>query len=171
MRSRKIIVALCTAAACAALLAQAQQNLYRWVDKDGKVHFTDTPPPQDAKSSTQKRFGGGQVDASQLPYATQMAARRFPVTLYATPDCGDLCNQGRDLLSRRGVPFTEKNPLTNNADADALKKAIGALEVPVLMVGDNPLKGYAAESWQAALDTAGCARTRLPGQAAPAKSQ
>ena len=43
-----LAVALCFAAA-----ADAQTNVYRWVDKDGKVQYSDTPPPKDAKSATQ----------------------------------------------------------------------------------------------------------------------
>ena len=27
-------------------------EMYKWVDKDGKTHYTDTPPPPDAKSAT-----------------------------------------------------------------------------------------------------------------------
>jgi hypothetical protein len=33
-----------------ALSAAAYGQMYKWVDKDGKTHYTDTPPPADAKS-------------------------------------------------------------------------------------------------------------------------
>jgi hypothetical protein len=36
---------MCVALLFAALDAQAQQTVYKWVDKDGKVQFSDTPPP------------------------------------------------------------------------------------------------------------------------------
>src|SRR5688500_10488206 len=169
MKHRIAVHIICVAAALAAVAAHAQSTVYRWVDKDGKVQFSDSPPPADAKSATAKRMGGGGEDAGQVPFATQIAARRHPVTMYVSDDCGDYCAQGRALLSKRGIPFSEKNPQRNPADAEALKAAIGALEVPVLMVGTNVVKGYGEESWQAALDQAGYARTRLPGQpAAPA---
>ncbi len=32
------------------MAAEAAQ-MYRWTDKDGRVHFTDTPPPPDAKET------------------------------------------------------------------------------------------------------------------------
>jgi hypothetical protein len=158
---------LCAFAVLAAAAAQAQSTVYRWVDKDGKVQFTDSPPPADAKSSSERRMGGGYVDESQLPYATQVAAKRHPVTLYVSNECGDLCVQGRALLSNRGVPYAEKNAQANLADQAALQKHAGALSVPFLLVGETKLKGFDADSWNAALDTAGYARTRLPGQAAP----
>jgi glutaredoxin len=167
MKHRIAVHIICAGAVlAAAAAAHAQSTVYRWVDRDGKVQFTDTPPPAHAKSVTEKRMGGGGEDAGQVPFATQIAARRHPVTLYVSDDCGDYCAQGRALLGKRGIPFSEKNPQRNPADAEALKQAIGVLEVPVLMVGANVVKGYGEESWQAALDQAGYARTRLPGQPA-----
>lgn len=163
MKSTKI--ALTLLAAALALAAQAQTNIYRWTDKDGKVHFSDTPPPEEAKNVSQKRGGGGYSEETQLPYATQMAMKRNPVTLYTGTACGDPCVRGRELLSKRGIPFSERDAQNNAADTEALKKLIGSLEVPVLVVGENKVKGYEESQWQSTLDTAGYPRTRLPGQA------
>jgi glutaredoxin len=164
---RSTVRLLCAVAAVVVCAAQAQSTVYRWVDKDGKVQFTDSPPPADAKSVTERRMGGGYVEDSQLPYATQIAAKRYPVTLYTSNDCGDLCVQGRSLLAKRGVPYAEKNAQTNQADQEALQKIAGSLSVPFLVVGESNVRGYDEGSWNAALDRAGYARTRLPGQAGP----
>src|SRR5512141_1640326 len=100
---KTIAIALALAACTLALDAGAQSTLYRWVDKDGKVHFSDGPPPDDAANVTQKRFGGGYVEQGQLPYATQEAMKRNPVSLFTSNNCGELCAQGRTLLSKRGI--------------------------------------------------------------------
>ena len=157
-------IAVAVLAAALVLAAHAQTSVYRWVDKDGKVHFSDTPPPEDAKDASQKRLGGGGADDAPLPYATQVAARRNPVTLYTGTDCGDPCVKGRELLARRGIPFSEKDAQNNPADREALKKLVGALEVPALIVGEMKTKGFDEDSWNSALDSAGYPRTRLPGQ-------
>lgn len=159
------ITALCAAALALSLASHAQTNVYRWVDKDGKVHFSDTPPPKDVKDSTQKRMGGGAAAAPQLPFATQEAARRNPVTLYSSTKCGELCDQGRALLGKRGVPFSEKYADVDPKDGEAVKEMTGKLQVPVLRVGDKHVQGYAADLWNSALDAAGYSRTTLPGQA------
>jgi glutaredoxin len=162
-----------TAAALVAVLlfavdAPAQTNVYKWTDSEGKVHFSDTPPPpQVSKNVTEKRMGGGAADVSQLPFATQAAMKSSPVTLYTAPQCGDPCKDGRTLLSNRGIPYVERDAQANPADAEAVKKAIGSLQVPVLMVGNDALRGYEAGSWNSALDTAGYPRTKLPGSLAP----
>jgi glutaredoxin len=165
MKSPRIALSLLAAALAAALCVQAQTNVYRWVDKDGKVHFSDSPPPKDAKDASQRRIGGGATEDTQLPYATQLAARRYPVTLFTGSDCGEPCVKGRELLTRRGVPFTERDAQNNPGDQEALKQLIGGLEVPLLVVGTSKTKGYEEGQWQASLDSAGYPRTRLPGQA------
>lgn len=151
-----IMVLLCCAVAG---LAQAGE-LFRWVDADGKVHYTDQPPPASAKQVEEKKLSGSTIDTSELPYATQQAVKRSPVTLYAT-DCGEPCTQARDHLARRGIPFSSKNPQTTPADAEALNKLVGAAYVPVLVVGSAVSKGYKKDTWDAVLDAAGYPRSAL----------
>jgi glutaredoxin len=154
----------CSVLACAAYAAE----MYRWVDQEGKVHYSDSPPPASAKNVQQKDIGGGStVSDDNLPYATRVAAKNFPVTLY-TSDCGEPCKKAREHLIKRGIPFTQKNPAANRADADALKKLVGAPQVPVLVVGNSsPLKGYDAGSWDIALDAAGYPKTAGYGYKPP----
>lgn len=157
------LLLVCSALACTAGAAE----MYRWVDKDGKVHYTDSPPPASAKKVEEKNLGGSSVSGGDLPYATRAAAKNFPVTLYVS-DCGDLCTQARQHLAKRGIPYTPKNPATNQADADALKKLVGSPQVPVLVVGStSPLKGYDPASWDAALDAAGYPKSKPYGYKEP----
>jgi hypothetical protein len=136
-------------------LAAAQ--LYRWVDENGRVEWRDTPPPPHAKKVEQRHIGVNTIETSSLPYDVQQAMKNFPVTLWAT-NCGALCDQGRALLARRGVPHTEKDPQN---DVEAFKKLTGGLEVPVLYVGSNRIKGYLESEWDSALDIAGYPKTAL----------
>lgn len=158
-----IVRALALAAAVASLGAAAQSTLYRWVDKDGNVHFTDTPPPGDAKNATQKRFGHA-ADEQALPFATQTAMKRNPVMLWVAPNC-EPCSRGRELLSNRGVPFSERDVQANVETQQAFKAVSGDLNVPVLDVGGNRIKGFEEGQWSAALDAAGYPKERTYGQA------
>lgn len=155
MKTPALVLILCALAAQTVDAA----NLYRWVDADGRVHYTDQPPPPTAKQAEEKKFGGSYIPVDNMPYATQVAAKKFPVTLYAG-NCGDICTQGRDYLTRRGIPFSEKDPAKSEADSDALKKLVGTTEVPVLLVGsESKVKGFEASSWDALLDAAGYPRS------------
>lgn len=134
-------------------------QLYRWVDDKGRVEWRDTPPPSTARNVEQRTVTGNTIDTSAIPFSVQQAMKSHPVTLWAF-DCGEHCTNARAHLARRGVPHTERNA---QKDFDALQKATGSTEVPVLIVGSVQIKGYLESSWDAALDTAGYPRTPYPG--------
>ena len=143
--------------------AQAAQ-LYRWVDDKGRVEWRDTPPPANAKKVEKRTIGGSVIETSTLPYSVQQAVRNFPVTLY-TSNCGEGCDKARAHLVKRGIPFTQKKP---EDDVDAYKKLTnGGMEVPLLFVGNDRLRGYEAGAWDATLDIAGYPRQPVPGYTAP----
>ncbi len=147
--------------------AQAD-GLYRWVDKSGKVHYGDAPAA-DAAKVEQKKFGAAPtVDANDLPYATRRAKQNFPVTLYTAENCSDPCKEARLFLTKRGIPFTE-NILRTKEDFDAFKKLFGSEGVPTLAVGKTWFKGFQAEQWGGALDTAGYSQTPSPQPQPPAQ--
>jgi len=115
-----ILLTICTDA-----LGQA----YRWVDQDGRVHYTQTPPPP-------------------------VAAKNFPVTLHTLADCGSPCDQARALLVSRAVPFTEASPVTQK-DADEVKRLSGKNDLPLMVVGTQVQTGFHEGLLNALLDSAG----------------
>ncbi len=152
------------------------QQLYKWVDKDGKISYSDTPPPKDAKDVRQKGYGDNVKPSDELPYSVKEAVKRNPVTLYA--NACENCIKARAMLSERGIPFTERNPEADPAASDALKEAAGALLVPTLTIGQRVIKGFAESEWHDALTNSGYPRTYpgilpktpAPSTAAPAAS-
>lgn len=156
------IVFLIAALAWTQFAAAAQ--LYRWVDDRGRVEWRDTPPPPNAKKVEQRTVEGSSIETSTLPYSLQQAVRNFPVTLYVT-NCGEGCSKARAHLIRRGVPYTEKSP---QQDVDAYRKLTGGgMEVPLLFIGRDRLKGYEPGMWDAALDSAGYLSAAMPGYTPP----
>lgn len=149
-------IVLLIAALLAAGTAQSAQ-LYRWVDDKGRVEWRDTPPPASAKKVERRTVSGSVIETSELPYSVQQAAKSFPLTLYVSGDCGEGCTKARAHLNRRGLPFTERNAQEN---IEAFKKLTnGGMEIPLLFVGRESLKGYEEGAWEAALDNAGYPRS------------
>jgi hypothetical protein len=159
---------------CVAFSAQAE--MYRWVDQEGRVHYTDQPPPPSAKKVEEKKFGGNIIQGDKLPYSTQQAVKSFPVTLY-TGDCGEACTQAKAYLAKRGIPYAERLPGKNPADADLFKKVSKENLIPLLLIGNSiTLKGFTESEWASALDQAGYPKTnpftpsQQPKPAEPGKS-
>ena len=156
---------LIVAALIAATLADAQTT-YRWIDKSsGKTVFSDQPPPPGA-SQVVKQTGAQPGAERQQPYATRQAAAKFPVTLYTSAICAEACQQARELLNTRGVPFTEKQ-LKSEAEFAELAKLLGSeAGFPSLSVGRQNLRGLADDAWNDLLDLAGYPKS-APYGAAP----
>jgi glutaredoxin len=142
-------------------IASAQvQQVYRYVDVDGKVVYSDKPPPPNAKDAQAKRVTGNSIETSALSYATQQAQERYPVTLYSF-SCGVVCDSAQGTLNKRGVPHTVID--VSAADgADKLKKLSGSLDAPALQVGDQYSVGFNEAKWQGMLTDAGYPKTPPP---------
>jgi glutaredoxin len=153
--------------AVAALLASgmaAAQTVYRIVGPDGRVTFSDQPPPVGAAAkaapAANVRPGGG-AGSSPLPYALQQVVNRFPVTLYSGTDCAP-CASARSLLTARGVPFTERT-VSSNEDIGALQRLSGDSTLPFGTIGGQQLRGFSDVEWTQFLDAAGYPKTsQLP---------
>lgn len=151
-------VLLMTLLACA---ASAQAQLYKWVGPDGKITYSDAPPPSSATRVEAKTLASDGPGTAGLPYELAEAVKSHPVTLYSTTNCAP-CDEGRSLLSQRGIPFSEKT-VTSKDDAEQFKKVGGDTNLPFLLVGRNKQRGFEASAWNAALTTAGYPETsRLP---------
>jgi len=136
-------------------------QLYQWKDEQGQAVYSDQAPPPSVKNAQQKKFQGSFIEVGEA-YAWRLARDKHPVTLYATA-CGPACDQGRQLLAARGIPFTDVNP-QNSPEAQAeLQKLTGRLHVPVLIVGKDKVDGFEAGQWQSALDRAGYPKEPPPG--------
>lgn len=158
MRVRIVLGVALALGVCAALA----QQVYRWTDDKGRVHLSDTPPPPGAKgiqksgSATGGGAGAPQSPESE-PYLLQLARKNSPVTLYSAPAC-DACNEARNLLNARGIPFKEVS-VTANEQLEELKKAVGSGSVPSLVVGSTTQMGFEEATYHRILDAAGYPKT------------
>jgi glutaredoxin len=125
------------------------QQVYKSVDKNGRVTYSEVPP---LPGSGDKLTGDSATGAS-LPYALQQVVSRYPVTLYTTADCGP-CINARLMLTQRGVPFVERT-VSSNEDIAAYKKLNSDNNFPLATIATQQLKGYEEGEWTKYLDAAG----------------
>jgi glutaredoxin len=125
------------------------QQVYKSVDKNGRVTYSEVPP---LPNSGDKLTGESAANPA-LPYTLQQVVSRYPVTLYTTKDCGS-CISARLMLTQRGVPFTERT-VSSNEDIDAYKKLNSENTFPLATIASQQLKGYQEDEWTKYLDAAG----------------
>ncbi|HUD34964.1 MAG TPA: glutaredoxin family protein [Variovorax sp.] len=149
--TRKLAIAAWLAAIVpTAVLAQP---IYRHLDRNGQVVFSDQAPAANAQPvapSGASTLDGG---AAGLTYELRQVMQRYPITVYTRDDC-EPCDAGRALLVARGIPFDERQVKTN-ADNEALRRLSGQDALPLLTIGTQQLKGFGDAEWSQYLDAAG----------------
>ncbi len=158
MKAGIILMAAWLAAASTPLVAG---QLYQWKDAQGRTVYSDQPPPTSVRNAQQKSFKGSVIEGNES-YVVKVARERYPITLY-TSACGAPCDQARQLLIQRGVPFSSKDLQASEDARNEVQKLTGKLNVPVLMVGSEKIEGFESGQWQAALDRAGYPKSAPPG--------
>ncbi len=131
----------------------AHAQVYKWVDADGKVTYSDVPPPKSVVKVETKSFSSSDEPNVALPYELAQAAKSMPVTLYTAVNCPN-CDNGRAFLKDNGIPFNEKTVSTDK-DWQKLAKVSGGNQVPVLFIGSHKLIGYFMNDWRSTLSDAG----------------
>jgi len=155
--TRSLLVVLSLVAIGALAADAAAQTLYRYVDANGRVVYSDQPPPPTAKEAQTRQLPENVIETDPRPLQARQAAEHFPVTLY-TFDC-DVCREAQALLVKRGIPF-QTVIVSEEAGAAKLKALTGKQSAPVLTIGDKEImQGYNEQRWQAMLDEAGYPRT------------
>jgi glutaredoxin len=157
-----LIAALVSSLSAVAHDAVAQ---YKYVGPDGRVTYSDRPPPPEvtnAKTSRIGTSGAGVAQDADLPFAVKQAAGKYPVTVYTAPDCSP-CTAAKAHLQKRGVPFSER-VVRNVADTNSFK-ALGFSELsfPAISIGSQKQSGFEAGGLDTLLDAAGYPKSaKLP---------
>lgn len=142
------------------LISHAHAQMYKWVGANGKIVYSDTPPPANAKKLASKSMEtSSSLSSVKLPPELQAAVSKNPVIFYSTGNC-DACNAGRTMLKQNGIPFIEKTVKTNE-DIDRLKQISGDSQLPLIFVNKSKFLGFDATEWRAALTAGGYPETSI----------
>ena len=121
----------------------AQAEIYKWVDDQGKSHFSDTP------------VDGIKIETVELKINTYTAVEITPllerlgkdgkVVIYTAAWCGN-CKKAEKYFRENHIPYTgydvERSP-TGRIDF----KALGGTHVPVILIGKTRMNGFTASSF------------------------
>jgi len=119
----------------------AAAGVYKWTDTQGRIHYSDSPPP--AAKTTQLRLQTytGPVEVSRA------VGTDSGVTIYTTEWCG-VCQRAKAFFKQNGVPFREWD--VEKTEYGAIKfKQLGGSGVPVITVGAEKMMGFDASRFMA----------------------
>ncbi len=134
------------------------QPVYRWVDADGRVQYSDQPPPVGTKGVQEKNVSGSSIQNNELSLVAQDAQKKNPITVYVS-ECGESCDAAKAYLNKRGIPHTVVDPTRTIELNKKFKEETGGTVVPVIKIGEKRLSGWSESAWSGALDAAGYPKT------------
>ena len=121
-------------------------GIYRWVDDQGNVHFSDEPGGGNAEAIT--------VEPQTLPFVpaparsprSTSATAGAPLIMYSAEWCG-YCTRARNYFRSNNIPFTEKD-IEKSDQARREHKQAGGRGVPLLVRGDAKLNGFSEQRFE-----------------------
>lgn len=155
MRTRTWFFSVFALSLCAAFAMQtgmAWADIYKWTDSNGKTHFSDAAPAeQAAQTVTLDNINTfTKVSISDAPdwkgfYQPETKARVKNVVMFSTERCG-YCKQARQYFTERGIAFVEKK-IDQDRDAWDEYQTLGASGVPVILIGRKRMDGFSQDTF------------------------
>lgn len=123
-----------------------QGDLYKWVDKNGKTHYGDSPPDNARlKKITGNVSSFSSVSVEPFVFDPKNITERKTsksVVMYSTSWCG-YCKKAARHFRQKKIPFTEYDIEKNEKAAREYKKLKGR-GVPLILIGNQRMNGFSA---------------------------
>ena len=133
-----------------ALLAfsASAQEVYKWTDDQGVVHFSDRKPADQAAQAVQFEAAPASTSAAQAPVQSvpdEPAAtpkRPLNITMYSTADCG-YCKRARRYFAANNLRYVERD--ISNPQNHAQWTRLGGRGVPLFVINGQVSSGFNAD--------------------------
>jgi glutaredoxin len=118
-------------------------KIYKWVDTEGRTHFSSSPPQHGkaeiVRPKTNSRQNHRQAESGK---GSSSARKGKPkkVVMYSAVWCG-ICKQARRYFKNNNIPFREYDIETSQKGRHDFKRLRGR-GVPIIMVGERMLNGF-----------------------------
>lgn len=123
-------------------MSAAYGEIYKWVDANGKTHFSDSKPKSDSVEAVTLKINT-YTDVSFDDGAGDVGEK---VVMYSTSWCG-YCKKARRYFERNNITFVEYD-IERNRRAKAEYDRLGGRGVPVILVGTRRMNGFSVAGFK-----------------------
>ncbi|MBV1931568.1 MAG: DUF4124 domain-containing protein [Porticoccaceae bacterium] len=138
-------------------------EIYKWVDEQGRVQFSDTAPEAGTQAEAEKviirpdinTIKGADVSVSDYLQTVQEkreevekleAERQKPVVMYSTTWCG-VCKRARKYFVANNIPFSEYDIEKSERGRKGYANLNGR-GVPIILVGKKRMDGFTSAGFK-----------------------
>ncbi|MCW8889119.1 MAG: DUF4124 domain-containing protein [Sedimenticola sp.] len=129
-------------------LNTAAGEIYKWVDDQGKTHFSDSKPVTQTAESVELKINSYTQVTYELSPNSSVASGNpgaKAVVMYSTRWCG-YCKKAKRFFKSKGIPFKEYD-IEKSAAARKAYDKLGGRGVPVILVGSSRMNGFSEEGF------------------------
>jgi glutaredoxin len=132
----------------------ASADVYKWTDAQGRVQYSDSPPPEAKAQQVKLKINSIQGPAVVSTVRAAPAAKaKDKVRIYTAAWCG-YCKKAKAHLTAKGVPYDEVDVEVSDRGRSEFAQ-LGGRGVPVILVGNQRMDGFDAGGLDAMLAVAG----------------
>ena len=168
----KIYGFLLTFLVAALFMGTSSAEIYKWVDENGVVHFSDSPTEIESESSTEAENSSQDPNFEDTPAPTAETrniilnpdffkaldeSRPDPVILdaptveiYETSWCG-YCKKAKRFFRLRGIKFKAYNIERDTGAARRMMALTNRRAVPFVVINGHAIQGYSEQAYEHAL--------------------
>ncbi|WP_020410887.1 glutaredoxin family protein [Hahella ganghwensis] len=121
-------------------------EIYKWVDDEGNVHFSDQKPESSGVEEVRLEVN----TYTNVSYDTSVFDTGRQVVMYSTSWCG-YCKMARKYFRSNGIAYTEHD-IEKSQAAKREYDRMGARGVPVILVGDKRMNGFSESGFRRIYD-------------------
>lgn len=124
------------------LIGLAEAEIFRWMDENGKVHFSDKPPKTHSAESIKLKIN----TYTAVSYDTSNVDVGKKVIMYSAKWCG-VCKKASTYFKQKGIKYTEYDIDRSSIGKSQFKK-LGGKGVPIILVGKHRMNGFSVAGFE-----------------------
>lgn len=156
---KKLLFMACVLIMFSVFVQQPAAEMYKWVDKNGVIHFSDTPPksekdveiyetsnsPQPNETKALKRSKKKEAKSKQQDKAKPAKT----VKIYTTKWCR-YCKDAIRFLRANNIKYKEYD-IEKDSGASMIMQALGGTGVPFAVINGRHIHGFSKRQYKRAL--------------------
>jgi len=119
-------------------------EIYKWIDEQGNVHFTDRPPSNQVTEKIEVKINS--YSSPKIVDVDRLFDKTNKVIMYTTSWCG-YCKKARDYFNSNNIAFDEYDVETTTKGKRDYEK-LGGDGVPIILMGNKRMNGFSVEKFQ-----------------------
>ena len=118
--------------------------IYKWVDENGKVHFTDNPPDDTQTEEVELQINT--YTSVEIKPLVERLGKKDKVVIYSTTWC-HTCDKAKHYFRKNNIPYVSYDVEKTRVGKMDFKLLRGK-SVPIIIVGNKRMNGFSVSRFE-----------------------